>query len=221
LSEPLVRPLLLPELRGRAAASTPAGGAGVVEGGPAMVREGHRIARSIIARATAQAREVHAAAEEQGREAGRREALEREGAALRSAARALTDAAARLEAGHRELRQALEAALPELGIAIAARVLRRELTIRPELLVHVVRDALAVVTPATTVEVRLHPADIDTVQRHREALGEPLAGAELRLEADPAVGRGGCRIETDSLTLAAGIPQQLERALELLTGVEP
>lgn len=182
------------------------------------VREGHRIARAIIARATAQATAIQAAAEEQGRDQGLRLALETEGPALREAAGALAGAAARLEATRRELAEDLSRALPALAVAIAGAVLRRELSLRPETLVELVHDAVATVLPAARVEVRVHPEDLDALERHRGILREALGDAELRLEPSADVGRGGCFIETESLTLAAGLPQQLERALSLLAG---
>lgn len=182
------------------------------------VREGHRIAHAIIARAEAQAQEILAAAREQGFEAGRRQALEQVGAELRSAAEALREAAARLAETRGRLRDEVAATLPAAAVAVAERVLRRELAQRPEVLVHVVREAILAVLPAGRVEVRVHPDDLAVVERHRDQLAEALGGAEMRLEAAASVGRGGCFVETEALTLAAGIPQLLERALALLAG---
>jgi flagellar assembly protein FliH len=212
------RPLPLPELRrqvplGDALPAPATDDAGVL-------REAHRIARAIVARAEARARELEVTATEQAHQTGVRTAAEREGVALRAAAGALAAAAARLDAARRELTRLWATSLPEIGIAVAERVLRRELALRPETLVQVVRDALGALGAAATIELRLHPDDIDTIQRHRELLADALGAAELRLEPDASVGRGGCVIESESLTLPAGIPQQLERALALLTEAE-
>lgn len=220
MSEPLIRPLPLPELTPReseiASEPTPRIPENVVE----TVREGHRIARAIIGRATAQAREIQAAAEEAGTERGTRLAVEREGKALRDATAALIEAAARFDLAQQDLRDNLESTLPGLAVAIAERILRRELSVRADVLVDVIREAIATVLPATRVEIRLHPDDVATVERHREILTNSVGGAELRFEPTPEVGRGGSEIETDSLVLAAGIPQQVERALALLKDEE-
>lgn len=216
MSEPLIRPLPLPELTPRETEAPDAAPATVPENVVDTVREGHRIARAIIARATSQAREIQAAAEEAGAERGARLAFEREGKALRDAATALLEAAARFDLAQQDLRERLESTLPELAVAIAERILRRELNARPDLLVHVIRDAIATILPAERVEVRLHPDDLATFERHREALADVTAGVELRFEPTPEVGRGGSEIETEALVLAAGIPQQVERALALL-----
>jgi flagellar biosynthesis/type III secretory pathway protein FliH len=182
------------------------------------LREGQRLARAIVARATAQARELQATAEERGLEAGTRTAFDREGPALRNVAAALADAVARVETARRDLVRRLEATVPELAVAIAERVLRRELTVDPARLADVIRDAMPAVVPAASIHVRLHPDDLATVERHRTRLEDVIGAAGLSLEASPDVGRGGCVIETESSILPAGIPEQLERALALLKG---
>jgi len=214
LSERAVRPFTFSELERRPApAVTPTPDA---TDALREVREGQRLARAIVARATAQAREIQAAAEEGGMEAGRRAAFDREGPALRSAIAALAEAVARAESMRRELVRRLEATLPELAVAIAERVLRRELMVEPARLVDVIRDAVPAVLPATSIHVRLHPDDLATVERHRSRLEDVIGSAQLSLEASPEVGQSGCVVETESLILPTGIPQQLERALGLL-----
>jgi flagellar biosynthesis/type III secretory pathway protein FliH len=209
---------MLPDLGRRGAAGEPVAPAETAARGYPAVSEGHRIARAIVARATAEAHEIREGAREQGFEAGRAEAVAREGRALADAAAALLDAARHLAAARTEAQRALELALPRLAVAAASRLLRRELTAVPETLAQIVRDALAMVTPAARVAIRLHPDDVGTLERHRSLLDEVLGGAELRLEASPEVAPGGCFVETEALTLAAGVPEQLERALALLTG---
>jgi flagellar assembly protein FliH len=212
VSDPAVRPFTLPELERRPTVPEAADPAAET------VREGQRLARAIVARATAQAREIQAAAEERGLEAGTRAAFDREAPALRNAAAALADAVARVESARRDLVRRLEATLPELAVAIAARVLRRELTVDPTRLADVIRDAMPAVLPAASIHIRLHPEDLATVERHRARLEEVIGAGSLSLEASPDVGPGGSVIETESSILPAGIPQQLERALALLKG---
>ena len=182
------------------------------------VREGHRIAHAIIARAEAQAQEIGAAAREQGFEAGRRQALEQIGAELRSAASALAAGAQKLDESQARLHAQVMAELPGAAVEIASRILRQELTLKPEALVRVIRDALAAVTPAARVELRVSPEDLALFDQHKALLAEVLGSGDLRLESSPEIRRGGCLIETEALTLAAGIVEQLERALELLGG---
>ena len=65
-----VRPFTLPVLERRPAPVAPVETA--ESGGMEALREGHRIARSIVTRATAQARDIQATAEERGLETGTR-----------------------------------------------------------------------------------------------------------------------------------------------------
>jgi flagellar assembly protein FliH len=210
LSEPVVRPLPLPELGRSAVASGPR------DAGRGAVSEGQRIASAIIAQAMEQARGIQAAAEAEGRERGYRKALAEEAQALRDAGAALAEAGARLDVARRELHVQLEAALPLLCVSVAERILRRELSVRPETLAHMIRDAIAAVSPAARLTLRLHPEDAAVLERHRDLLGSALGGAVLAVEPTSGVERGGCRIETEALTLGAGLPEQLERALALL-----
>ena len=99
-----------------------------------------------------------------------------------------------------------------------APILGRELSLKPEALVHIVREAIVAVTPAARVEIRLHPDDLALIEQHRDLLVEALGAAEVRFDPAPSVGRGGCFVETEGLTLAAGLPQLVERALALLKG---
>ena len=209
-----VRPFALPELEHRP--QPPREPAVSADSAGDALREGQRIARAIVARATAHARELQAAAEERGLEAGMRAALDREGPALRNVAAALADAVTRVEGARRDLVRRMEASVPDLVVGIAERVLGRELSVDATRLVDVIRDAIPAVLPAASIRLRLHPEDLATIERHRARLDEVVGSAGLALEASLEVGRGGCVIDTESLILPAGIPQQLDRALALL-----
>jgi flagellar assembly protein FliH len=216
-SDPAVRPVTLPELH----PTRPSGGGDGREAGLGAVREGQRIARAIVARATERAREIQASAQADGFAQGQAAALEREGGALRAASAALAAAAARLEAARRELDARVVADLPDLVTRVAGAVLGRELSLRPELLAELVRDGLAAVLPASRICVRVHPGDLETIERHRAQLTADLGAAELRIEATEEVGPGGCVVDTEALRLGAGLPERLERALAVLTDPDP
>lgn len=219
MSKPSVRPPLFAELH-RRPAPAPTDEPEVSRGAEGLeaVREGHRIAHAIIARAEAQAQEIKEAAREQGLEAGRRQALERATAELGSVAAIFAAAADRLEETRREVARELADELPKLAVEIARRVLGHELATRPETLVAVIREAIVAVMPAPRLDIRVHPDDLAVLEQHRPVLAEALGGADVRFEPSPSVGRGGCFIESPSLTLAGGVLQQLERALALLRG---
>ena len=218
MSKPSVRTPVFAELTTRTPVAPPAPEPTRTTDALEAVREGHRIAHAIIGRAEAQAQEIAAAAREQGFEAGRRQALDEVGVELRSAANALAAAAQKLDDTQAQLHAQVMAELPGAAVEIAARILRQELTLKPEALVRVIRDALGAVTPAARVELRVNPEDLAVFDQHKSVLAEVLGSADVRLEPSPEIRRGGCFVETEALTLAAGIVEQLERALELLGG---
>jgi flagellar assembly protein FliH len=182
----------------------------------AVVREAHRMARAIIASAKAQARELEAEAHEQGRRAGKAEALETEVHALRQAAQALGAGAGRLSALLVEAERELAETLPRLALSLARTILQTELTLKPEALASVVRTAVRAVLPARKVVVTLHPDDQAAWERAKVSLGDLLRETEIRLETREGVERGYALVETEALTLDASLERQLEEAMRLL-----
>jgi flagellar assembly protein FliH len=79
----------------------------------------------------------------------------------------------------------------------AAQKLVADLPISAELVAAVVRDALAQVEGAEQFTVRLHPADLELLQKAASPLLAPENEArEFRFVASPDVTRGGCLVQT-------------------------
>ena len=104
-----------------------------------------------------------------------------------------------------------------VAAAIAARMIRRELKRTPEITLNLVREALEMAAGSTDIQVRLHPDD----HRHwpaRSASGRrAFAAGSRQIVADPAIPRGGCRIETRFGTIDQQFEAQLARIEEELT----
>lgn len=177
------------------------------------------VAPAAIQMPTAQEIEaIRQTAREEGHEEGHREGHE-EGYALGrreglSAAKTVTDDRLRrldqilsaLQAPLREMDEEVEESLVQLAIAISRQLLRREVRTDPALVLGVVREALAAL-PANSRNVRLHlhPEDAQLVE---EAYGQ---GREVdwRIEKDPSLSRGGCRVFTDTSRIDATIETRL------------
>jgi flagellar assembly protein FliH len=149
----------------------------------------------------------YAAGERAGVEAGARRA----DAMLRRVAQTIEDLA--------QLRQAIvrqtEQQMVELAIALARRVVLRELSLDPDLvaaLAHVAVERLGQQTPAT---IRLHPEDYATVAAQR---GEQWEGAQVTVLPDPAVQRGGCLVESDFGLIDATVDGQFAELSRALLG---
>lgn len=105
-----------------------------------------------------------------------------------------------------------------LAIEIAAQVTRSAITLKPELLLPVIREAVsALPMHHAHVVLRLNPGDIEHV---RAAAGEQLAQIGTQLIEDISVTQGGCLLQAGSSEVDATIETRWKRVLEAI-GTEP
>ena len=106
------------------------------------------------------------------------------------------------------------ASVARTATALARQVVRSELVARPELIAQVASEAVnAVLLSARHIRVFVHPDDLALVQA---GAGEALAARQGRLLADPALSRGGCRIESDLGSIDARIETRWAQAAATL-----
>jgi flagellar assembly protein FliH len=136
----------------------------------------------------------------------------------------IEDAAGRLAAMLHALQQPLENQQEELREAllaligrIAGAVIRAELRLQPETIRMVVTEALAAMPlGAANIRVRVSPADLELLHTL------PETPREWPLVADPALGRGDCRIEASESVVDYTVSARLEELLaQLLGGAMP
>lgn len=99
-----------------------------------------------------------------------------------------------------EQMQALEERMADsvarTAVLLARQVLRMELGTRPELVAAMAADAVqAVQLSARHIVVRVHPEDLPLVA---QGAAEVLQARGARLQADPEVARGGCKVHSDA-----------------------
>jgi len=190
--------------------------AGIIRGGVAdarneaqAIRERAEVeAAEIRARALREAEVVRARAREEGLAQGRD-----------AGAAELTGVVA---SASRRLQQIEAQAVPQLrdlAVAIARKVLGKELELAPERVVDVVKQALAEkARQSRELWLRVNPEDLAVIRARRPELLEVLSRAkELGVREDPDVARGGVVIETDAGTIDAQLETQLgvfERVLK-------
>jgi flagellar assembly protein FliH len=95
----------------------------------------------------------------------------------------------------------------QLALALARRVVHREVSLDPTLvaaMAHVALERLGDAAPAT---IKLHPDDFATISGQR---GPAWEGAQVTILPDPAVVRGGCVVESDFGTVDGQIDAQFE-----------
>lgn len=144
--------------------------------------------------------------------------------AASSRARALADAAqagrAEAQAGaagllaraaverDRLLRDA-EREVVRLALAVARKILGRELAASPDTVVELAAAGLAEARARREVVLRVSPADAAVIRAAEGKLAAILLRAPLRVQEDPAVAPGGAVVETEAGRIDAGIECQL------------
>lgn len=108
-----------------------------------------------------------------------------------------------------------ERELVQLSMAIARRILQREVSVDGELtaaLAHIALERLGGTTPAT---VRLHPDDYAVVMAGQVT---PLSGRQVEIRPDPAVSRGGCLVESEFGFINASVDAQVDEIARAVLG---
>lgn len=103
----------------------------------------------------------------------------------------------------------------QLALAVARRVVHREISLDRDLLVAMARVALDRLGESAQVTVRLNPADFEATAAARAA---QWTGTNVTVVADSRVSRGGCRIDSDLGVLDAGADAQIQEIARALLG---
>lgn len=161
------------------------------------------------ARLAALEREAFAKGYEQGERAGAEAGAKRAEAMLRRLAETIQE----LAEVRRSMVRQTERQMVQLALAIARRVVRREVSIDSDLTLTMARVALDRLGDSTAVTIRLNPDDFEATCRQREAL---FAGSHVTVTPDGSVSRGGCLVESDFGYVDVSVDaqfQELARAL--------
>jgi flagellar assembly protein FliH len=140
--------------------------------------------------------EGYAEGREEGRAAGHAEALEAgrqevalEMETLRAIAGTFSQAVTAAD-------ETIAADVLDLALHLARSMVRTAFTVRPELIIPIVREAIDYLPVLQQPAIlALHPEDIEIA---RAALSDELDKGGWRVVADPQVGRGGCKVDTAS-----------------------
>jgi flagellar assembly protein FliH len=155
--------------------------------------------------------EIFAKGFAQGQQAGAAAAQQETAALAKKLAATLDD----LMRVRNEMIRHTEKQMVQLALAVARRVVHREVSIDAGLLVTMMRVALERVSDAARVTVRLNPIDHKNVLAVHEGA---VASDQVTLTADPRVVRGGCRVESEYGEIDAGVDAQIEEIARALLG---
>jgi len=108
----------------------------------------------------------------------------------------------------------------DLGLEIARRIMRREVTECPEVLLSIAQAALEKVKAEESVTLRVNPRDVVVVSEGKSSLLEGSPGIKsLRILEDDTVEPGGCIVEGTRGRVDATLEGQLAMAREALKEV--
>ncbi len=118
----------------------------------------------------------------------------------------------------RELDEKVEQALVNLSIGIASQLVRREIKVDPGQIVAVVKEAVnALPLASQKISLKLHPEDAELV---RSALLLDEMSPPWKIDEDPLVTRGGCKVETGVSHVDASVENRLAAIVAAVLGGE-
>jgi flagellar assembly protein FliH len=102
----------------------------------------------------------------------------------------------------------------QLALAMARRIVHREITLDRELLTTMARVALDRLGTTTSTTIRLHPEDYAATTGLRKA----DESGHVQVVPDAAVRRGGCLIQSDFGLIDVGVDSQIQELTTILFG---
>ena len=177
-------------------------------------REANKIVEQARRDAATIRREAEAAGRKAAEEAIERILDEKVAKQMKTLTPAVQAAVSQIQEARQDWLRHWEQTAVELAAAMAARLVRGELTRRPEIAVAWVREALELVTGNGEIAIHLHPTDRQTLERQVTQLAAAMhPTATVRLTADESIAPGGCRVVTEF----GSVDMQLEAQLERIT----
>lgn len=156
--------------------------------------------------------EAHAAGRREGHDKGLAEGRDE----IRHQVQILKRMIQSLQAPLKSLDDQVEHELASLAVAIARHVVGEELKTDPELILRLVPRVVAELPAGRReVRVRVHPEDAALLREH---LPDGDGEASWGLVEDPALSRGGCRVETPDSSVDASLETRLEAVVQRVFG---
>jgi flagellar assembly protein FliH len=160
-------------------------------------------AEKIIAQATSDADQIRVRAEADGKAAANQNA-ERvlEARIAETMLPAITATTKELSAAQQAWISEWEKQLIRLASAIAEKVIRREITQRPEITLDLIQDSLKLASGSPRLKIRLNPGDYDALGDRVSQLVEHIGSVgSSEIVRDERISPGGCRVDSDFGTI--------------------
>ena len=109
----------------------------------------------------------------------------------------------------------IEQEVVELALAIARKVICREIEVDKEVVVCVAREALSKIEDPGNVKIKMNPSDLQFINETKYQLSELIGNIDnVTIEPGENIRSGGCVIETNLGEIDARIEQQLQAVEE-------
>ena len=151
----------------------------------------------------------------QGLNAGEEKGFELASRKIEPLITSIQQAVIKLAAIREETYQQIESEVVELALAIARKVICREVSTDKETVVCVAREALAKVDDTGKIKIKMNPADLQFINETKYQLSNLIGDVNsVTIEAEESIQSGGCVIETDLGEIDARIEKQLQAVEE-------
>ncbi len=161
-----------------------------------------------------QGRRQQAASFEQGRQSVQQQMRSELDAALAKHRAEMGRALHEFAGERQDYYRRVEGEVVQLALAIARKILHREVQIDPHALAGIVRVTLEKLDTGTKVNLRVHPKEATDWRHYFACQAEDLPTPDVH--EDPAIPAGECRIETSLGSTEVGLESQLK---EIETGL--
>jgi flagellar assembly protein FliH len=152
---------------------------------------------------------------------GREEAMNAMTEELNSIATGWNEALVGLMASRDAIREEARRDLLRLSLAIAERVLGRLPAHQPSFVADQVSGAIEMLAGSTSLRITLNPEDVPAVEEHLPAVMATIRGSEdadVSIETDPEIVRGGCVVRAGDGEIDARLDVQMSK---IVSGLFP
>ncbi len=171
----------------------------------------------VLSAVRAEAEQIRAQAWAAGEAEGRAAGLAAARTDAQPAVAAIAAAAAAIEGLRDQMIADLEQDAVEMAMRLAEQIIAGVISVEPERVLDVGRNALRHLTERRRVTLVVNPDDLELVNECVDQLQSELGGIEhLAVQSDRRIGRGGAIARTDSGEIDSGLDAQLSRAREIV-----
>ncbi|MGM0653011.1 MAG: FliH/SctL family protein [Bacillota bacterium] len=117
----------------------------------------------------------------------------------------------------KEIIASSEKKIVELAVAVAERLVYRQIEVEPETITSIARETMNMLNEGTQVDLYVNPADLEKCFDYREFLTKEYPDInKLEVLPDPQLPRGSCRVESESGVVEYLIDEEKEQLKEML-----